>query len=157
MSTAADQLTTAKAELRDLVTRMFVYTDRRRWADLSGVFADEVMLDWTALFGGEPAAAAGQEVGGIWQQGMAGWKATQHLTGNVLIDIDPNAGEATISVDAQATHYLPDDLGDSHWVLGCYYDMRARHTGLGWRLTDVTLHPIWSTGNRDLLRRAAKP
>ncbi len=40
-------------------------------------------------------------------------------------------------------------------MLGCYYDMRARHTGLGWRLTDVTVHPIWSTGNRDLLRAAS--
>jgi hypothetical protein len=40
-------------------------------------------------------------------------------------------------------------------VLGCYYDMRARHTGHGSRLSDITLHPIWSTGNRDLLRRAA--
>jgi hypothetical protein len=24
--------------------------------------------------------------------------------------------------------------------------MRARHTDLGWRLTNVTVHPIWSTG-----------
>jgi hypothetical protein len=35
--------------------------------------------------------------------------------------------------------------------------MRARRSGLGWRLTEVTVHPIWATGNRDLLRRAAKP
>ena len=157
MSPAADDLTSAKADLRDLVTRMFVYTDRGRWDDLGGVFADEVTLDWTALFGGEPATVPGPEVGGIWQQGMAGWKATQHLTGNILVELERDADEATISVDAQATHYLPDDLGGSHWVLGCYYDMRARRTGLGWRLTDVTVHPIWSTGNRDLLRRAAGP
>jgi SnoaL-like domain len=157
MSRAADDLTTAKVELYDLVTRMFVYTDRRRFDDLSGVFADQVTLDWTALFGGEPATVAGAEVGGIWQQGMAGWKATQHLTGNVLVDIEPDPVEATISVDAQATHYLPDGLGQSHWVLGCYYDMRARRTDLGWRLTNVTVHPIWATGNRDLLRRAASP
>ncbi len=42
-------------------------------------------------------------------------------------------------------------------MLGCYYDMRARRTDLGWRLTTVAVHPIWSTGNRDLLRRAAGP
>ena len=157
MSTTVDNLTTAKIELHDLVTRMFVYTDCRRWDELRDVFADEVTLDWTALFGGGPATVAGQEVAGIWQQGMAGWKATQHPTGNILIEIEPDAEEATISVDAQATHYLPDDLGGSHWVLGCYYDMRARHTDLGRRLTNVTVHPIWSTGNRDLLRRAASP
>ena len=58
-----------------------------------------------------PPPSKGPEVGGIWQQGVAGWKATQHL---ILVDIEPDAEEATISVDAQATHYLPDDLGGSH-------------------------------------------
>ena len=60
MSTTVDNLTTAKIELHDLVTRMFVYTDRRRWDELRDVFADEVTLDWTALFGGEPATVAGR-------------------------------------------------------------------------------------------------
>jgi hypothetical protein len=64
MSTVLDNPAVAKSELHELVTRMFVYTDRRRWEDLSRVFADEVTLDWTALFGGEPAT-----VHPIWSTG----------------------------------------------------------------------------------------
>jgi hypothetical protein len=154
MGTTVDDVTTMKTQLHELATRMFVYTDRRRWDDLAEVFADQVTLDWTRLFGGEPATLAGAEVGAIWRQGMAGWKGTQHLTGNILIDIDGD--DATISVDAQATHYLPDDFGGSHWVLGCYYDMHAHRTDAGWRLTEVTVHPIWSTGNRALITRAGE-
>ncbi len=154
MTKTVDEFGTATAEIRDLVTKMFVYTDRRRWDDLADVFADRVTLDWTALLCGEPATIAGAEVGSIWKGLMSGWRATQHLTGNLLVRIDGD--EASVSVDAQATHYLPDDLGDSRWVLGCYYDMRARRSAIGWRLVEVTLHPLWSTGNRDLLRRAAE-
>ncbi len=44
----------AKADVRDVVNRLFISTDNREWDSVKAVFAPEVLFDMTSMVGGEP-------------------------------------------------------------------------------------------------------
>jgi len=124
--------------------------DRRDWARLRACFLDEVDVDLSS-WNGVPAArmAADAWVRGV-REGLSGFDATQHLTGNAVVEVEVD--EARCTADVQATHVLDDRRA----VIGGWYEMRLRRTHDGWRIAAHTLHVTWREGPASLFAEAAR-
>jgi SnoaL-like domain len=144
---------TARLELQETVTKMFVAADRRDWSALREVLAAEVYLDYASLNGGEPVTIAADDVVAGWTDALSGLTATQHLIDNILVE-SAEEDEATVTCYAQATHFLPDSFGSSLWTLGAHYLFVLRYTQQGWRIAAVTLTTVWGDGNQQLMTKA---
>ena len=138
----------------ETAVRMFVYADRRDWDALARLLDDTVRIDWTSLNGGEPADVPADELVRGWKSVLGGFKATQHLIGNVLVE-ERGEESATVSCYGQATHLLPSDLGDSRWTVGGHYELRLKRRDDGWLIAAATFTATWGDGNKDLLGLAA--
>ena len=55
-----------------------------------------------------------------------------------------------------ATHFLPNDKGDSFWTCGGRYDYGLVRTPRGWRVRQMKFTMTWARGNPQLLQMAAK-
>jgi hypothetical protein len=132
---------------------MFVCTDRRDWAGVRAVLADEVYLDYTSLNGGEPVTLPADDLVAAWAAALGGLTSTQHLLGNFLVE-SLAGDEATVTCYGQATHFLPQQTGASLWTLGAEYVVVLRRTGDKWRITRLTMTVTWGDGNPQLLDRA---
>jgi SnoaL-like domain len=138
----------------ETVIRMFVYADRRDWDALGRLFDDRVTIDWTSLNGGEAVRLSADELVNGWRGALGGFKATQHLIGNVLVE-ESGDERATVSCYGQATHLLPADLGESRWTVGGHYRIELNRQNGVWRIVAATFTATWGEGNKDLLGLAA--
>jgi hypothetical protein len=140
--------------IRTIVTNVAHHIDAKRWADLRGLYAATVHVDYTSLFGGTPQKQAGDDL-------IAGWRgvlekvATQHLLGP--IDVHSAGDEAQARCHVRAMHYAPKAPGGEHWeVLGHYvFDLSVE--GTGWKIGGMKLEMFCQTGNVKLLTEAAAP
>jgi len=137
----------------DVCTRMAWYTDRRQWDALAGVFADEVMLDYTSLTGGEPAQVGGDALVGSWRKLLGAMTATQHLLSNHLVSVNGDVAECTAQF--QATHLADMAPGEGRWVLGGHYRFGLNRVSGQWRISALTMTVSWSSGNQAILNGSA--
>ncbi|MFF8288990.1 nuclear transport factor 2 family protein [Streptomyces sp. NPDC016309] len=132
-----------RLDVIDTCNRMAWYADQRAWDALAGVFADEAMLDYTSLNGGEPVALTPSQIVAGWQAGLGAYAATQHLLGNHLVTVDGD--DAVCDATFQATHRKGDG---SLWTLGGTYRFDLTRSPDGWRITGVVMTQVWSDGAR---------
>jgi len=119
-----------RAELTDLVARLGRWLDAGAEGDATDVLADDV----TATTPG--GRAEGREA--VAAQARANHDVpTLHQITNVLVDLDGD--EATIGAAVTAT--FADD-----GATGGRYELAARRTGAGWRLTAVGMRPVYRRG-----------
>jgi len=141
--------------------------DTRDWALLRSAMADELELDFTSWRGGRsldlfPSVKrikADDWIEGV-RRSMSGFSATHHLLGLPLRTPGGDADHVRVRTHVQATHFLPNEFGDSTFVAGGYYDNRFVRDGGAWRIDQLKLVVLWSTGNRfvfELAYRAYTP
>jgi hypothetical protein len=137
----------------EVCTRMGWHADRREWAELQGIFADQVVLDYTSLNGGEPATLRPEQIVGAWSKMLGGFDATQHLITNHLVTVTGDAAVCTASF--QATHRLANPFGAPLWTLGGVYRFDLVRVGEVWRIAGVVMTATWADGNKDLMSLVA--
>jgi hypothetical protein len=71
--------------------------------------------------------------------------------GNVVVAVDGD--EATADCYLISQHIRQGTPGGDHYLLGGRYSDRVVRTPAGWRIAHRTLHRMWTTGNRDVVRR----
>jgi hypothetical protein len=76
-----------RADITDVCTRIMWTIDVRHWDNFRGVFAPEVILDYTGLCDRGTAACHAQEITKSWSALFVGYEATQHLLGNHLVTL----------------------------------------------------------------------
>lgn len=138
----------------DTTTRMAWYVDRRRWDDIPALFADEVLLDYTSLAGGEPAHATPSDIAASWQASLGALDATQHLISNHLVEIT-NGTHAAVTAQFIATHVLANPHGAPTWVLGGHYRWTLTRIDDEWKIDSMTMTATWATGNQQIMTLAA--
>jgi SnoaL-like domain len=143
-----------RQRLAETVTRMFVHTDRREWEALEGLFTETVTIDWTSLSGGEPVTLQAAQLVTGWRDALGGFRATQHLIGNLLIEV-LDGERAVVSCYGVATHVLPTELAASHWRVAGAYRFELQRHGDDWRIAAATFTALWGDGNKELLALAA--
>jgi hypothetical protein len=119
-----------RAELTDLVARLARWLDTGARTDAVDVLADDV----TATTPG--GRAEGREAV-VAQARAAHAVPTLHQITNVLVDLDGD--EAAIGAAVTAT-LAPEG------ATGGRYELAARRTTAGWRLTAVGMRPVYRRG-----------
>lgn len=138
----------------ETINRLFWYVDRRQWGELQTVLADEVLLDYTSLSGGDPAGVSAPDIIAAWHASLGGLAATQHLVSNHLVTLDGDSAEVTAQFIA--THLLPNSHGGPTWTLGGHYLFELQRTAdENWRITAITMIATWATGNQHIMTLAA--
>ncbi|MFE5290024.1 nuclear transport factor 2 family protein [Nocardia sp. NPDC056611] len=113
-----------RADIIEAVTRLFWFIDIRDWDAFPGVFADVVTLDYSSVWGGEPATVNPGQIRADWEKLIGAFDATQHLLGNHLVTVDGDRAEVTAVF--QAVHLLANPLGSPRWTLGGTYRIGLR-------------------------------
>lgn len=136
-----------RIEIGELLARYSTALDSREWAQLAEVFLPDAECDYGAL--GNPRGI--EEITALISGTIGDLDATQHLVGNVVVAVDGD--EATADCYLISQHIRQGTPGGAHYLLGGRYSDRVVRTPAGWRIAHRTLHRMWTTGNRDVVRR----
>jgi len=145
---------TPSAETRlaliDATTAIAAGADRHQWDRVRGAFADEVTLDYTSLWGGEPATQPADDVVAGWSALLPGFDSTLHLvTNHTVTAYDGNT--ATLEADFLALHRIDTD----EWHLAGHYTYALARAETGWEIAALTMTWTHETGDRGLVAQAA--
>nr|WP_196809618.1 nuclear transport factor 2 family protein [Nocardia sp. 348MFTsu5.1] len=121
--------------------------DERNW----GAIENLAVLDATGDFG-DGAVSSAAEIVELLRRYLDDCGPTQHLIGNVVIDV--SGATATSRAYVADIHLGVGDLEGQYFrTLGDYHDTWVRTAG-GWKLTDRTKHHSGMMGNIAILAHA---
>ncbi|MDK4717297.1 nuclear transport factor 2 family protein [Rhizobium sp. CNPSo 4039] len=135
----------------DVITDIAAGADRHQWDRVRSAFADEVVLDYTSLWGGEPSTLSGDEVVASWSGFLPGFDRTLHLVTNHTIVANED-DRAIAEADFQATHRI----GNAMWQLMGHYRYELSRVGGTWKVTSLTMTYTHETGDRGLVEQAGR-
>jgi hypothetical protein len=127
----------------DVLTRLLHAIDRLDWSTVRACFADELVTDYTSLWGGEAEILAADGLVSRWQEFASTLAATQHLTGPIFVQ----DGHAETHVVAH--HWLP---GGDLWIVHGHYVARIANG----RIAELTLQTFSAGGHDGLPTVAAR-
>jgi hypothetical protein len=136
------------------VNEIGLAADMRDWPRVRAQFADEVLVDYTSLAGGQPARMSADDLVASWRAFLPGFTVTQHLVGSHRVNAEGK--RASVLSQFIATHRLAGATGGELWTLGGHYRHTLRKTGAAWKVDAVTMTCTWQTGNPDLPRLAGE-
>ncbi len=142
------QITADQARARAVVVAMAALVDLKDWDGLGRLFADRLTLDYTSLWGGEPAELSGEELVAQWRAMLPGFDATAHVLTDVAVVVQGDT--ATATADVSGSHLLDAE----RWVVTGRYDVRLGRTAEGWRIVALTFSSQSEEGDRALTERA---
>jgi 3-phenylpropionate/cinnamic acid dioxygenase small subunit len=125
-----------RVEIADLLTRLALLLDEKRWEDAGTVFTDDVVV--RSPRGGELRGL--DEVVGFMRQGEVEGEHTQHTTTDLLVDVDGDRA----AVSANSLVYYYRDGQAPHFTGGLRLAGTAVRTPAGWRLRDQRIRPAWT-------------
>jgi hypothetical protein len=136
----------------DVITELFVATDRRDWPAVITCFAPQVLFDMRSLSGVAPSTMAATEIAAAWERGLAHLEAVHHQAGNFQVQLRGDDAEA--SCYATASHYLPNPSGhDTRVFVGSYDFVLEKESGR-WQIALFRFNLKYVDG-ADLERAAA--
>lgn len=136
------------ARIVTLVSSIPLAVDRAAYALAEAAFAPEVVIDYTSLWGGEPATMTPAQLMDAWRGIVPGFDATWHELGNVSVTITGDTATATAFVDGR--HWI----GDALWrPMGTYHWDVAQIEG-EWRVTRMEFDMTNEIGDRALAAEA---
>ena len=136
-----------RIEIGELLALYCTALDERRWELLGEVFLPDAACDYGSL--GRPDGV--EEITTLIRGTIGDLDATQHLVGNVVVRVDGD--DATADSYLISQHIRAGTPGGDHYLLGGRYADRVVRAPAGWRIAHRTLHRMWTTGNRDVVRR----
>ncbi|MGD1061398.1 MAG: nuclear transport factor 2 family protein [Methanomassiliicoccales archaeon] len=138
-----------RRRIEDVVTRLFVFTDRLDWENLlDKCLGDDVLFDMSSLTGEAARRMPAKEIAAAWETGLRPLKAVHHQMGNLLVTMSDNRAVATCYTTA--THYLPSGSRENtKTFFGCY-ELGMARTVRGWRIDSYRYHSKFVVGNLDL-------
>ncbi|HEY8549517.1 MAG TPA: nuclear transport factor 2 family protein [Vicinamibacterales bacterium] len=140
-------------DVQRAIARLMHAIDLRRWADVANVLAAEVTTDYTSLFGGEVQRQRRDDLVAGWRTLLTPLDATQHLLGP--IDVRPSDQGAAASCHVRGYHVRKGAPGGDEWMVAGHYDFALSQADGAWRITAITLHTLYQTGNRAVLQQTA--
>lgn len=146
------QMLSDRWDIVDVVNGIFIHTDNRDWQAVIDSFADEVLLDYTSMTGGEPVRLSPEAIVTGWQGVLPGFQVTHHTISNHQVTI--NGDQADCFSYGTAVHLLPQDSGQNTWTVIGTYNHHLTKTVRGWRVDTMRFNLKIVEGNTDLPRLA---
>lgn len=143
-----------ESAIQKAIIDIFVGTDARDWQRVKGPFSDQVLLDYTAMAGGEPATLSPDQIVTSWQAVLPGFDKTHHQLGNFVVSL--SGDEATVFCYGTATHYLPQPDGRNVWTVVGTYDFHLIRRNSHWKADRMRFNLKYQDGNTDLPTQAAE-
>jgi hypothetical protein len=134
-------------EIEAAAVVMLFAVDRLDWSALRSCFADEVKIDYTSLFGGEPEVIAADVLLDRWRSLLPGFDATQHLTGPVIVS-SMTGDRAVAETHVRAHHYI-HEMDDGTWMVAGHYTLQMIR-GAAWLIGGIRLDVYKQEGNTNL-------
>lgn len=145
---ATTRLLADKDEIRDVIYRLFIHTDRRGWQTVEECFTPRVIFDMSSAGGGPPTEMAASEITRGWDSGLRAIAHVHHQAGNMLVDV--HGDEATAFCYAIALHHTPQAPGgDTRTFVGSY-DFGLERLDGRWRIKLFRFDLKYITGNLEL-------
>lgn len=133
--------------LRETVGRFFRAVDTRDWDMIGSILADQVDVDYTSVFGGQPERLTGVELAERWRRMLPGFDATQHLVGPLL-----ESGGGVVECNVRGYHHLDGQT----WMVAGWYTLTLIEVDGRTRVAGIDLAASYETGSRDLVDRAQR-
>jgi hypothetical protein len=138
-----------KMAITELVNKLFMYCDDRKWNDLCHeVLMPELWFDMSSAGAGEAGTISSLELCQLWEKGFEGINAIHHQAGHYLISIDGD--EADIFAYAVASHYKESAKNGKTRTFVGSYNLEAVRTNAGWRLDLFRYNLKYIDGNVNL-------
>jgi len=148
MTSLSDRL-----EIADIVASLAHAQDDKDWDRFRELFADRVVLDASTHLGSEPAELTADELTDLARGVVNGFPFTQHLTSNLLVEVDGD--RASSRNHTLAYHYFPTDGIDYCLHRGAWKLSLRREHGK-WVIEKWTVErPVPLEGDAGLYERAA--
>jgi hypothetical protein len=139
----------------DVVTELFLATDRRDWPAVIDCFTREVAFDKSSAGGAAPGTVAATELAAGWERSLAPLTAVHHQAGNFQVRVRGEEAEAFCY--ALASHWLPNPSGRNSRTFVGSYDFGLRKDAGRWRIALFRFNLKYVDGNLDLERAAEGP
>ncbi|MFA1550786.1 nuclear transport factor 2 family protein [Actinomadura chokoriensis] len=136
---STDTLISDRIGIADLFTRFAQLLDEARWDDAGTVFTDDVAVH--SPRGGELRGL--DKVVDFMRQGEVEGQRTQHMTTDLLVDVD---GDRAAASSNSLVYYYRDGQAP-HFTGGLRQHCTAARTPAGWRLCEVRIMPAWTREN----------
>ncbi|MFF3201293.1 nuclear transport factor 2 family protein [Streptomyces sp. NPDC002962] len=147
MTTTTTQ--TDHTEISRLVSRFFRALDERKF---EGDWARDYVTDdvrTTTPIG----AADGVDAMAHAREALERYARTQHITSDLLVDVEPASGRATASWNALMTHVHHEETlrrrgedADPVFTVGGHWEAELRREHGGWRISRMSVQAMWTTG-----------
>ncbi|SHO56932.1 nuclear transport factor 2 family protein [Vibrio quintilis] len=149
MSVAAGIRNKEHARIISNIHSFATFADQSAFAYLGRLFSEEVVIDYTSVFGGEPATVNRKALIRQWAGLQPGFDNTLHnLSG---IQIEQSENHATVTADVTASHFIGSD---GFWQISGRYRFEMEKTSSDWTIHALTLRASGEQGNREIFYRA---
>ena len=152
-----------RANIHDIVVKLYLYSDRKQWDKFEEIIAPEMILDYTAMFGGQPRTVSPAALVETWKPFLNKLTRTQHVMASILINL-PQPGSTTekvtkATVDANAIVNLIREgfEGGDRTSNGGRGELEVFKIsddpafGNPWRISGLRVIPVWMAGNTKIL------
>ena len=111
-------------------------------------FAPEIMIDYTSLWGGQPAKMTPTELMTAWRAIVPGFDATWHQLSDIEATVTGEEATARAFVDGR--HWIGEQL----WRPVGVYHWRLQKLDGRWKVTHMTFQMTEEIGDRGLAQQA---
>lgn len=136
------------AMIKTTLESMAVLADQNRYAALEQVFADQVTVDYTSLFGGAAEQIEVKKLMTQWASFLPGFEVTRHNLANIRVNAGNSFAKAT--ADIRAEHFVEGLF----WEITGKYEYELIKDNGTWKIAGLTLHFKEEKGTRDVLELA---
>lgn len=135
-----------RAEISDVICNYARGVDSHDWTLFRSCFADEIEADFSSLGDMGHFRGSADKWVKLARGLMEALDATQHLMGNIQVEV--NGDEAVGRSYLQAQHVHAEDLGGNQYIIAGHYRWDMVRTPQGWRVRRYSLTKQWTSGNR---------
>ena len=139
-----------EAAISLIINSVATFADQGDFATIETLYADEIQIDYTSLWGGDVQTYTPQSLMTAWANVLPGFDQTYHDISNIQVAIVDDSAIATANVIAD--HYLAAD----HWQVSGQYEYRLVKQSDRWHITHMTLTVTDEVGDRTLVSLAAE-
>lgn len=142
--------TPEQAKVRTKLLSIYIGVDLVDYDLVEKAFAPRFLLDYTSIWGGEPALTTARELTNSWRTFLPGFDAALHVIDDLQIDVKGESAEATAEGDARLW------LGEKMWRCVGRYFWELEQSAGEWKVTAMRFDMSQEIGDRKLLTVDAK-
>lgn len=132
--------------IREVVTKLFIYTDTKNWKELESLFAPKVILDYQSITGQPPETISPATITSNWKTALSGFTNTHHQIGNLIIEAQNTKAQAFCY--GTVTHFIENK---GVWTVVGSYNFELEKLDNVWKITTMKFNYKYQEGSEILI------